>query len=157
MKIILALCFALFALSSTSAEVRRYLYCSTPDGAQREGKSGAGILVFDIDNGHKFVRRIEIPDMKEGVRGFTGCTATKRLYFGTTNRRMGCFDIESGKVIWNRTYDRGCDRSCITPDGKTIYAPTAGTTAASLSSIPGPETPSRPSRWAVPPTTASPA
>ncbi len=124
MKIILALCFALFALSSTSAEVRRYLYCSTPDGAQREGKSGAGILVFDIDNGHKFVRRIEIPDMKEGVRGFTGCTATKRLYFGTTNRRMGCFDIESGKVIWNRTYDRGCDRSCITPDGKTIYAPT---------------------------------
>ena len=51
MKIILALCFALFALSSTSAEVRRYLYCSTPDGAQREGKSGAGILVFDIDNG----------------------------------------------------------------------------------------------------------
>ena len=124
MKSLLALCLTLCLLTSTSAEVRRYLYCSTPDGAQRAGKSGNGILVFDIDNGHKFVRRIDIPIFKEGLRGFTGCTATKRLYFGTTNKRMGCFDIESDKVIWNRTYDRGCDRSCITPDGKTIYAPT---------------------------------
>lgn len=124
MKTIFTLCLALCFLSPASAEVRRYLYCSTPDGAQREGKSRAGILVFDIDNGHKFVRRIDIPIFEEGLRGFTGCTATKRLYFGTTNKRMGCFDIESDKVVWNRTYDRGCDRSCITPDGKTIYAPT---------------------------------
>ena len=67
---------------------------------------------------------LRYPDFKEGIRGMTGCTATKRLYFGSTNKRMGCFDLESNKVVWNRTYDRGCDRSCITPDGKTIYAPT---------------------------------
>jgi outer membrane protein assembly factor BamB len=118
-----ALCPLWFPFAS-NAEIHRYLYCATPDGAQAEGKSGTGIVIFDIDDGHKFVKRIGIPDFKEGIRGFTGCTATKRLYFGTTNKRMGCFDIESGKVVWNRTYDRGCDRSCITADGKTIYAPT---------------------------------
>ncbi|MEZ5327773.1 MAG: PQQ-binding-like beta-propeller repeat protein [Verrucomicrobiales bacterium] len=109
--------------SDASAEVRRYLYCSTPDGAQVEGKSGTGIVIFDIDNGHKFVRRIDIPIFMEGLRGFTGCTETKSLYYSTTNRRLGCFDLESEKVVWDKQYDRGCDRSCITPDGKRIYAP----------------------------------
>ena len=78
MKSILVACLSLCALSplwlptESHAEVRRYLYCATPDGAQKEGKSGAGILVFDIDHGHQFVKRIDIPDMKEGVRGMTG-------------------------------------------------------------------------------------
>ncbi|MFP6899100.1 MAG: hypothetical protein VCA38_21120 [Roseibacillus sp.] len=124
MKRIFTLCLALCLISSTSAEVRRYLYCATPDGAQAQGKSGTGIVIFDIDNGHQFVRRVEIPIFKEGLRGFTGCTATKRLYYSTTNKRLGCFDLESNKVVWDQQYHGGCDRTCITPDGKTIYAPT---------------------------------
>jgi hypothetical protein len=129
MKTLPILLLALCALSAHSftpnahAEVRRYLYCSTPDGAQVEGKSGTGIVIFDIDNDHKFVRRIDIPIFIEGLRGFTGCTETKSLYYSTTNRRLGCFDLESEKVVWDKQYDRGCDRSCITPDGKRIYAP----------------------------------
>ena len=38
--------------SPAEAEVRRFLYCATPDGAQKEGKSGTGIVIFDIDKGH---------------------------------------------------------------------------------------------------------
>lgn len=124
MKTLLALLGLLSLTSVGSAEVRRFLYCATPDGAQREGKSGTGLLVFDIDNAHRFVRRIEIPIFKEGIRGLTGSTATKRLYYSSTNRRLGCFDLESDKVIWDKQFPAGCDRSCITPDGKTIYAPT---------------------------------
>jgi outer membrane protein assembly factor BamB len=121
----LLLATLILALSApTSAEVRRFLYCSSPDGAQVEGKSGTGLLVFDIDKGHKFVRRIEIPVFKEGLRGLTGSTATKRLYYSTTNRRLGCFDLETEKVVWDKQYPAGCDRSCITSDGKLIYAPT---------------------------------
>jgi len=124
MRSILTFCLSLAFLTSSFGEVRRYLYCSTPDGAQAQGKSGTGLLVFDIDNGHKFVRRIEIPIFKEGLRGLTGCAATKRLYYSTTNKRLGCFDLESDKVVWDQQYHAGCDRTCITPDGKTIYSPT---------------------------------
>jgi hypothetical protein len=102
----------------------RFLYMSTPDGAQREGSSAPGILVFSIDDGHKYVRRIDLPVFSEGMRGFTGCTATGCLYFSTTGGTLGCFDPATDKVNWESKFKQGCDRSCITPDGKRIYAPT---------------------------------
>jgi DNA-binding beta-propeller fold protein YncE len=118
------LMIALGATRISKAEPHRYLYCSSPDGAQKEGSSGTGLLVFDIDDGHKFVRRIEIPIFKEGLRGLTGCTATGRLYYSTTNNRLGCFDLTTNQGVWDKKFDAGCDRSGITPDGKTLYAPT---------------------------------
>ena len=111
-------------LAFGQGETKRYLYLSTPDGSQAQGRSGNGILVFDIDDGHKFVRRIEIPIFEEGLRGFTGNAKTHSVYYSTTNRRLGCFDIEKDEVIWERTYSTGCDRSSITLDGKKIYVPT---------------------------------
>ena len=81
-------------------------------------------MVFDIDDGHKFVRRIEIPIFKEGLRGFTGSAKTGCVYYSTTSKRLGCFNVETEKVIWEKTYNLGCDRSCITMDGKRIYVPT---------------------------------
>ncbi len=103
---------------------RRYLYMSTPDGAQGEGASGAGILIFDIDDGHKFVRRIDIPVFAEGLRGLTGSKANRALYFSTTNHRLGAFDLATEEILWNKTYGTGCDRTCTTPDGKRLYSPT---------------------------------
>ncbi len=111
-------------VAGAQAADHRLLYISTPDGAQMESGSGNGILVFDIDNGHRFVRRIEIPSFREGIRGFTGNARTHRVYYSTTSRRLGCFDLETEKVVWEQTYPAGCDRSSITPDGKKIYAPT---------------------------------
>ena len=102
--------------------LKRYLYLGTPDGAQ-EGGSGKGIMVFDIDNGHRFVRRINI-EFKEGLRGFCGNAKRHAVYYTTTNRRLGAFDLETEKTLWERQYDLGCDRACITPDGKTLYVPT---------------------------------
>lgn len=117
---LILLCFSIFN-SRGDAELHRYLYVSTPDAAQ-EGGSGKGILVFDIDHGHKFVRRIDIP-FKEGLRGFCGNVKNHAVYYSTTARRMGAFDLESEKLLWEKQYDLGCDRACITPDGKKIYAP----------------------------------
>lgn len=112
------------ALAAAESPAKHYLYMSTPDGAQTDGRSGNGILVFDIDEGHKLVRRIEVPIFQEGLRGFTGSAATHCVYYSTTNRRLGCFDVESEKVVWEKTYPAGCDRSSITTDGKKIYVPT---------------------------------
>ncbi len=116
--------FSVCALAHAASTEKHYLYLSTPDGAQSEGRSGNGILIFDIDNGHKFVRRIEIPSFKEGLRGFTANAKTHRIYYSTTNRRLGCFDLETDKVVWERQYEAGCDRSSVTPDGKKVYVPT---------------------------------
>jgi hypothetical protein len=122
--------FLLFAAISLTAgsnvfgQTQRYLYLSTPDGAQTEGRSGAGILVFDIDDGHKLVKRIDVPNFEEGLRGFTGSARTHCVYYSTTNRRLGCFDVETEKTVWDQTYAAGCDRSSITQDGRKIYVPT---------------------------------
>lgn len=120
----LMVCFTGAVAPLSGAESGRFLYMATPDGAQADGNSGTGLLVFAIDDGHRFVRRISVPAFGEGVRGLTGSPVSKCLYYGTTQRRMGCFDIEKEQVRWEKTYDAGCDRSCVSADGKTIYAPT---------------------------------
>ncbi len=120
----LAISLSITNLALGESQTKRYLYLSTPDGAQEPGRSGTGILIFDIDNGHKFVRRINIPIFKEGLRGFTGNAQTHRVYYSTTNRRLGAFDLETEKVVWDKTLPGGCDRSSITIDGKKIYVPT---------------------------------
>ena len=115
---------AIATLASGQSPVKRYLYISTPDAAQKDYRSGQGILVFDIDQGHKFVRRIDIPAFSEGLRGFTGNLKTHSAYFSTSNRRVGAFDLETEKIVWDKTYEAGADRSAITKDGKKIYIPT---------------------------------
>ena len=36
---------------------------------------------------------------------------------------MIAIDMVSGKKIWDKTYEGGCDRLAISPDGKTLYVP----------------------------------
>ena len=67
---------SLATLALGEPQTGRFLYLSMPDGAQQEGRSGTGILVFDVDDEHKLVRRIDIPIFKEGLRGFTGSAKT---------------------------------------------------------------------------------
>ena len=119
----LILCLPGFALAESN-DVQRLLYLSMPDGAQKEGRSKAGILIFDIDNGHKFVRRIDMPIFEEGLRGFAGNLKNHSVYYSSTNHRLGRFDIESEEKVWESVFDAGCDRSSVTLDGKKIYVPT---------------------------------
>ena len=121
---LIAISLSVAGLTSGKPRTKRYLYLGMPDGAQQEGRSAPGILIFDIDDGHKFVRRIDVPIFSEGLRGFTGNLNRHSVYYSTTNRRLGCFDLEREKIVWEKTYGAGCDRSSITPDGKKIYVPT---------------------------------
>jgi hypothetical protein len=115
--------FALVAGAADSAGEKHLLYVATPDGAQ-PGGSGAGVLIFDIADGHRLVRRIDIPVFKEGIRGFCANAPTKRAYYTTTNHLLGCLDLETDKVVWEKRYEVGCDRAAVTPDGKKLYVPT---------------------------------
>ncbi len=118
--LVLGFCFRSFA----EEELHRYLYLVSPDGAQMESASGQGLLVFDIDRDFRFVRRIALGNLNGGVRGLTGCLATHSLYYSTTDQRMGRFDLETEKVLWEGQYSGGCDRSSAMLDGSKIFAPT---------------------------------
>jgi DNA-binding beta-propeller fold protein YncE len=118
---------AVFAASSGTAGERHYLYVAEPGIRNYVEYGGVGVLVFDIDNGYKFVKRIrtwETPAGKEpeNVKGIAASAATGRLYVTTFNR-MAAFDIATGRKIWDRTYEAGCDRMAISPDGKILYVP----------------------------------
>lgn len=125
LSFLFVLCLGLPALAmANSGEVQRLLYLSMPDGAQKEGRSKPGILIFDIDDGHKFVRRIDVPVFEEGLRGFAANLKQHSAYYSSTNHRLGRFDLETEKTVWEQVYDAGCDRSSVTLDGKKIYVPT---------------------------------
>ena len=96
LTVLCLLAFASTLSAQNQSDIKRYLYLSTPDAAQVEGQAdGAGILIFDIDDGHKLVRRIDIPIFEEGLRGFAANLETHSAYFSTHLPRIGAFDLET--------------------------------------------------------------
>jgi DNA-binding beta-propeller fold protein YncE len=88
---------------------------------------GVGILVFDIENGYKFVRRIPTWDVPEGrkpenVKGIVA-SAEAGIVYVTSLGSLIAIDAITGKRLWSTTYPGGCDRMAISPDGKTLYVP----------------------------------
>jgi DNA-binding beta-propeller fold protein YncE len=123
----LAACFlALVFEANSSAAEQRYLYAAAPGIRNLLEFGGAGILVFDMDKDHAFVKRIETPESKlekpDNVKGICACAATKRLYF-TTTKKLFCIDLVTEKTLWEKALPQGCDRMSIKPDGKALYVP----------------------------------
>jgi DNA-binding beta-propeller fold protein YncE len=104
----------------------RYLYVAAPGIRNYLEFGGAGVLVFDIDHNHKFVKRIETPHsteaMPDNIKGVCASATSGRLYF-TTPKKLYCLDIVSEKTLWEKALPQGCDRMSMTPDGKVLYVP----------------------------------
>ncbi|MGD9724124.1 MAG: YncE family protein [Pirellulales bacterium] len=123
----LGACQARAADDAPEDRARRYLYVAVPGIRNYLEYGGHGLLVFDMDQGHKFVQRIPTGGRDDAgrpinVKGICVSAATGRLYISTLKQLM-CLDLPSRKLLWERKYDTGCDRMSITPDGKTIYLP----------------------------------
>jgi len=106
---------------------RHYLYVAVPGVRNYLEYGGHGLLVFDVDRGHQFVKRIPTAGLSTSgkplnVKGICGCAKTGRIYISTIKQLM-CLDAATEKILWERGYDAGCDRMSITPDGKTIFLP----------------------------------
>ena len=113
----------------------RYLYVAlpgpdvTPRGADED--RAVRILVFDIADGYRFVRRIPVwpagrNDAPEVVRGTAASARAGRFYIRTTSR-LAAIDLSTDKIIWEKSYEgHCCDRIALSPDGQTIYAPAFG-------------------------------
>jgi hypothetical protein len=109
------------------ARVQRRLYVATPGIRDYLDFGGHGILVYDIDNAHRFIKRIATAGLDGGgkplaVKGICASAGTKRLYISTIKQLM-CLDLVSEKLLWEKSYDHGCDRMAITPDGQSIFLP----------------------------------
>jgi len=105
----------------------RYLFVAVPGIRDYLGYGGHGLLVFDIDHGHRFVKRIKTggfhPDGKpSNVKGIAVSIPLNSIYISTIES-LQRIDLSSGKIIWEKTPEGGCDRMSISPDGKLMYIP----------------------------------
>ncbi|HLX59897.1 MAG TPA: hypothetical protein VKX17_01325 [Planctomycetota bacterium] len=128
---LIATAIATFLVSPAHAAddpVHHYLYVAAP-GIRDDLKCGGhGLLVFDIDDGFKFVKRIPTKgvDDKGKPMNVKGICASKDLHcvYVSTLKTLECIDLLSEKNLWERAYDGGCDRMSLAPDSKFMYLPT---------------------------------
>lgn len=123
---VLAMSLPIFGAHGAETECK-LLYVAEPGIRNNLEYGGHGVLVFDIADGHKFVRRIALGGLDEkgqplNMKGICASAKTGRLYVSTTKTLM-CLDLLTDKMLWEKSYDGGCDRMAISPDGKVIYLP----------------------------------
>jgi DNA-binding beta-propeller fold protein YncE len=127
--VVLVFVSRLTAANDPPSDRQRFLYVVSPGIRDDLTLGGHGVLVFDINENHRFVKRISLDgygiDQKGKVLNVKGICAnanTGRLYVSTLEQLI-CVDMSNDKVIWQKSFDLGCDRMSITPDGKVIYLP----------------------------------
>lgn len=107
--------------------VKRYLYVAVPGIRDYLGYGGHGILVFDIDNHHRFVKRIATkgfhPDKTpSNVKGIAVSIPLNSIYISTIES-VQRIDLSTDELVWEKSFEGGCDRMAVSPDGKTMYLP----------------------------------
>lgn len=125
LALLLLACVSILASDRTTD--KRYLYVAVPGIRNYLEFGGHGLLVFDIDNNHKFVKRIPTKGVDEkgkplNVKGICASANTKLVHISTI-RTLMCIDLLTEKVLWEKAYEGGCDRMALSPDGKIIYLP----------------------------------
>lgn len=127
------------AVDHTDPEVKKYLYVAVPGLRRYLEHGGHGLLVFDIEDDYRFVKRIPVkgllrkdtPDLHGGVtpagepsnvKGIDVSLSTNSVYISNLET-MQRIDLETEEVVWEKEYEGGADRMSISPDGKTIWLP----------------------------------
>ena len=109
------------------SRVHHFLYVAVPGVRNYLQYGGHGLLVFDMDNNFRFVKRIATAGFDDkqqpsNVKGIAVSVHTHCIYISTL-QSLQCIDLLTEKLLWEKTYKDGCDRMSISPDGKTIYLP----------------------------------
>jgi DNA-binding beta-propeller fold protein YncE len=104
-----------------------FLYVATPGIRNYLGYGGHGVVVFDIDNDHKFVKRIPAKGLKKdgtpsNVKGVAVSKQLNSIYISTLES-LQRIDLNTEELMWEIDYQGGCDRMSVSPDGMTMYLP----------------------------------
>ena len=126
---LLAMCVLLINATHTATEQQhhRYLYVATPGVRDYVGFGGHGVLVFDIDDHHRFVKRIPTRGYHgngepSNVKGIAVSVPLNSLYVSTLET-LQRIDLGTDSIVWEKKFEAGCDRMSISPDGMTMYLP----------------------------------
>jgi hypothetical protein len=109
------------------AATKHYLYVATPGIRDYLGYGGHGLLVFDIDHNHRFVKRIATKGFHangkpSNVKGIAVSVPLNSIFISTLES-LQRIDLSTDKIIWEKAFDKGCDRMAVSPDGLTMYLP----------------------------------
>jgi DNA-binding beta-propeller fold protein YncE len=108
-----AVVLALVIGDASWAQVDRRLYVT----------DRTGISVYDIDHGHKPLRKIAIPDSGD-YKGIAASPPLGRVYVTSHTRdELICLDLGTDAVIWRKKLGKYADSLWVTPDGKRLYLP----------------------------------
>lgn len=108
-----AMLFCIWSASAVTQDVERRLYVT----------DRSGISVYDIDHGHRFIRKIEIPNSGD-YKGLAASPQLGRLYVTSHTRdELICLDLANDAVIWRKNLGKYADSMWVTPDGKRLYLP----------------------------------
>jgi hypothetical protein len=116
-----------FLAAPRRSAVHHYLYVAVPGVRNYLQYGGHGLLVFDMDNHFKFIRRIRTDGLDSAgqpsnVKGIAVSLYTHSIYISTI-QALQCLDLLTDKLVWEKKYEGGCDRMSVSPDGKTLYLP----------------------------------
>src|SRR5260370_39635153 len=94
-------------LAMAAAGVERRMYVT----------DNSGISVYDIDNGHKLLRKIELPGTGE-YKGIAASPQLGRRYVPSVKGDvLLCLDLRNDDVLWQQNYGTYTDIVPITPSG----------------------------------------
>jgi DNA-binding beta-propeller fold protein YncE len=113
--------------ASPSIRPHRYLYVAVPGIRNYLEYGGHGLLVYDIDQEHRLVRRIPtrglLPDGRpDNVKGIDASLAHQSIYI-TTIHSIQCISLRTDSIRWEIALPKGCDRLSISQDGHHIFLP----------------------------------
>ena len=83
----------------------------------------SGISVYDIDDDHRLLRKIELPDTG-GYKGIAASPQLGRLYVSSIRKdELVAVDLKTERIVWRKRLGDYADSMAITPDGKLLYVP----------------------------------
>ncbi len=85
-----------------------------------------GISVYDINDGHKFLQKIDVPDTGS-YKGISASVQLGLLHLASNLKDdLVAMDLATNKVVWRKNHGLYPDSQAVTPDGKLLYVPYRG-------------------------------
>lgn len=90
--------------------------------------SNSSLFVYAIDRRNRLVQTIRLPELNGGTHGIVASPTTETLYVSYGNQSppggsLLAYDLQRGRVVWQRHYAVGIDSMAISRDGRKIYMP----------------------------------
>ncbi len=126
-SIVIFLCTVFFFRNTEAQVLKKYLYVAEPGIRNYLEYGGQGLLVYDIDDNYKLIKRIPTGSFDEknhpsNVKGVCVSLATQCIYVSTVKSLM-CISLITEKLVWEKVLPNGFDRMSISNDGLTIFQP----------------------------------